>query len=68
MKSFYDMPELIVIVIDILMRKVSIGDEAFYTIPLTICLVFIIIDADVDTKDEKNQRFRFASFSDVYYF
>ena len=36
-----------------LIRKVSIGDEAFYTIPLTICLVFVIIDADVDTKDEK---------------
>ena len=47
------MPELIVIVIDILIRKVSIGDEAFYTIPLTICLVFVIIDADVDTKDNK---------------
>lgn len=36
------------------MRKVSIGDEAFYTIPLTICLVFVIISADADTKDDKN--------------
>ena len=41
------MPELIVVVNDILMGKVSIGNVPFQSIPLTVCLILIIVDADV---------------------